>query len=56
MAAFSALIAAFMWIGGWIALIVSVPATSTDEALLACGVLHGIIIFACFFWHAVFKP
>jgi hypothetical protein len=55
MAIFSAFIAALMWIGGWIALIVSVPAASTSTALLVCGIVHGVIIFACFFWYAVFN-
>lgn len=55
MAALSAFIAALMWIGGWIALIVSVSPASTGAALLVCGVVHGIIIFACFFWYAVFN-
>lgn len=55
MAVVAALIAGLLWVGGWIALIASVPAASTSSALLVCVVIHGVIVFAIAFWYAVFN-
>ncbi len=55
MAVVAAFMAALIWVGGWIALIVSVAPTATGSALLVCGVIHGIILFSIAFWYAAFN-
>lgn len=54
MAVVAALVAGLLWVGGWIALIASVPAASVGDALLVCAIIHGAIIFGFSFAYALF--